>query len=296
MKTVIDIPGTEDKMGDLYNGIMGKIQAKREEKSMANAIEKMEPLRGEVVGVSERIPMTPMDMLNRAVAQGADIDVLEKLMGLQEKWEANQARKAFDAAMANAKARIPVIVKSRKVDFTSGKGRTNYQYEDLASIARVVDPILAEFGLSYRFNTLTEASTVTVTCIVSHRDGHSERNTLSAAHDQSGNKNNIQAVGSTITYLQRYTLKAALGIAAANDDDGRTSEQDDGFILPDQVGALREKIEEVGADLVKFCERWAIEALSELPSKKFNEAIQSLNRYAEMQRQRAEQQGKQANA
>lgn len=286
MSKVIDIPGTEEKLGDLYNGIMGKIQAKREEKSMANAIEKMEPLRGEVVGVSERIPMTPMDMLNRAVAQGADIDVLEKLMGLQERWEDNQARKAFDAAMANAKAKIPVIIKSRKVDFTSQKGRTNYQYEDLGAIAKVVDPILAEFGLSYRFNTQTEATIVTVTCIVSHRDGHSERNTLSAAHDQSGNKNSIQAVGSTITYLQRYTLKAALGIAAANDDDGRSADQENTSISPDQVGALREKIEEVGADLVKFCERWAIEALSELPSKKYNEAVQSLNRFAEMKNKR----------
>lgn len=296
MKTIIDIPGTEDKLGDLYSGIMTKIVAKRQEKTMANAIEKIETMRGDVVGVSERLPMTPMDMLNRAVAQGADIDVLEKLMGLQERWESNQARKAFDAAMAEAKAKIPVIVKSRKVDFTSAKGRTNYQYEDLGAIAKIVDPILAQFGLSYRFNTLTEAGTVTVTCIVSHRDGHAERNTLSAAHDQSGNKNSIQAVGSTITYLQRYTLKAALGIAASNDDDARSAEPENSSITPDQAGSLREKIEEVEADLVKFCERWGIESLSELPSKKFNEALQSLTRFADMKRQRAEEQRKQANA
>ncbi|BCH59244.1 hypothetical protein RvVAR0630_18680 [Agrobacterium vitis] len=32
------------------------------------------------------------------------------------------------------KANLPAIVKTRKVDFTTQKGRTNYRYKDLASI------------------------------------------------------------------------------------------------------------------------------------------------------------------
>jgi hypothetical protein len=64
---------------------------------------------------------------------------------------------------------------------------------------------------------------VTVSCIISHRAGHSEENSLSARHDTSGNKNPIQALGSAVTYLQRYTLKAAVGVAAAADDDGQTA-------------------------------------------------------------------------
>lgn len=65
---------------------------------------------------------------------------------------------------------------------------------------------------------------VTVTCIISHRDGHFEENTLSAGRDESGNKNSIQAVGSTLTYLQRMTLKASLGLAASDDDDGASAD------------------------------------------------------------------------
>ena len=40
--------------------------------------------------------LTPLDMLNQAVERGAGLDVLEKLMTLQERWESNNARKAFE--------------------------------------------------------------------------------------------------------------------------------------------------------------------------------------------------------
>jgi hypothetical protein len=162
---------------------------------------------------------TPMQLLDQAISKGANVETLERLLALQERWEKNQARKAFDAAIASAKADIPVIFKDQEVDFTSTKGRTHYQYEDLPGIARVIDPVLAKHGLNYRFRTTNNASSVTVTCVLSHRDGHSEENSLSAGFDLSGNKNPIQAIGSTVTYLQRYTVKAALGLSASADDD-----------------------------------------------------------------------------
>lgn len=171
--------------------------------------------------------VTPMEMLDRALSSGASPDTLEKLMALQERWEKNNARKAFDAAMAAAKAEIPIIIKNREVDFTTAKGRTNYVYEDLASIAKAVDPILARHGLSYRFRTTQDGGGVTVTCVISHRDGYSEENALSAGRDESGNKNSIQAVGSAVTYLQRYTLKAALGLSATKDDDAAATKEED---------------------------------------------------------------------
>ena len=217
--------------------------------------------------------LTPMDMLNQAVERGANIEVLEKLMGLQERWEKNQARKAFDNAMAEAK--IPVIVKNREVDFTSAKGRTNYRHEDMAGFARVVDPILAQHGLSYRYRTAVDQGTVTVTCIVSHRDGHSEENSLSAARDETGNKNSIQAVGSTITYLQRYTLKAALGLASSDDDDGETAGLSE-KISETQIADLIALADEVGADKVKFCKYLKVRSLADLSATRLPEAIAAL--------------------
>lgn len=223
--------------------------------------------------------LTPMDMIDRAVSTGAGIETLEKLMALQERWEANQARKAFDAAMADAKAEIPTIVKNRVVDFTSPRGRTNYRYEDLGEIAKTVDPILSRHGLYYRFRTTSNLSEpVTVTCIVSHRSGYYEENTLCAGRDDSGNKNSIQGVGSTITSLQRYTLKAALGLAASIDDDGRTAgaAENGDFITEDQLKQLNDLAAEVGADIGRACKYLKISSFSELPAAQFQRALRSL--------------------
>jgi hypothetical protein len=176
--------------------------------------------------VHQSTGITPMSMIDRAITAGASMEVLEKLMDLQERWEAKQARKAFDRAMADAKAEIPTITKNRAVDFTSQKGRTNYRYEDLESVASAVGPVLSKYGLSYRYRATSNVNEpVTVTCIISHRDGHFEELTLAAGRDDSGNKNSIQAISSTMTYLQRISLKAALGLAVSNDDDGQTSEE-----------------------------------------------------------------------
>ena len=126
---------------------------------------------------SPQVPavVTPMGMIQHAIERGATTETLAQMMALQERWEANQARKAFDEAMSAAKAEIPVIFKNKTVDFTSAKGRTNYRHEDLAGIARTVDPILSKHGLSYRFRTSSNPNEpVTVTCVVTHRQGHSE--------------------------------------------------------------------------------------------------------------------------
>lgn len=221
--------------------------------------------------------ITPMDMLDRAVQSGASIETLEKLMGLQERWKAAEAKQQFDEAMAAAKAEIPVIFKNRTVDFTSAKGRTNYKHEDLAGIARQVDPILTKHGLSYRYRTSSVPNEpVTVTCIVSHRSGHSEENSLSAGRDDTGNKNSIQQIGSTITYLQRYTLKAALGLSASTDDDGKAADEVIGPISDDQSAALLKLIEDTGSDIKLFCKHFKVNGVALLPAAQFERAKQML--------------------
>lgn len=202
--------------------------------------------------------VTPMAMIDRALESGAGIETLEKLMALQERYEANNAKREYNAAVADARAEIGPISKNRTVDFTSKNGgsRTNYKFEDLAEIARTVDPVLAKHGLSYRYRTAQNGNTVRVTCVVSHRDGYSEETSLEAPADNSGNKNGIQGIGSTITFLQRYTLKAALGLAVANDDDGqkggapaRAEPPVAQELTGKQCAELRTLIEETGSNL-----------------------------------------------
>ena len=196
---------------------------------------------------------TPMSILAVAVKNGMDPATLRELMGLQERYEANQARKAFNEAMAAAKAEIPVVFKNKEVDFTSQKGRTHYKYEDLAEVARTVDPILAKHGLSYRFRTnAPKDGLIEVTCIIAHRSGHTEENTIPAPRDESGNKNAIQAIGSTLTYLQRMTLKASLGLSASTDDDGRGAVKTQ-KVEPDPEG---QKALEACGSMASLAEAW----------------------------------------
>jgi hypothetical protein len=184
---------------------------------MSNAARELTTtIEGNSVTMQERSnAITPMEMLNTALSRGADIGVLEKLMALQERWEASQARKAFDAAIAKAKGEIGPVLRN-------AKGHNDKRYADFAQIARTVDPVLASHGLTYRFRT-EQTDRIHVTCILSHRDGHSETTTLAGPPDGSGSKNAIQAIGSTLTYLQRYSLIQMLGLASSNDDDGKSA-------------------------------------------------------------------------
>jgi len=230
--------------------------------------------------------LTPMDMIARASESGASVETLEKLMALQERWQAQQAKQAFDEAMAAAKADMPVIFKNRTVDFTSAKGRTNYRHEDMAGIARQVDPILAKHGLSYRYRTSSVPNEpVTVTCIVSHRMGHSEENTLSAGRDDTGNKNSIQQIGSTVTYLQRYTLKAALGLSASMDDDAKASSTTVDLTTitdaqDDEIKALIGARSNPAAALDKFLSIFKIESTADLLAADFDRAKAALQKPA----------------
>lgn len=230
----------------------------------------------DIDAVTAHLPVvTPLTMIERAIEKGATVEMIEKLMELQERNDRNLGRRAFDAAIAAAKAEIPPIHKNRKVDFTSAKGRTNYVHEDLAEVARTVDPILSKYGLSYRFRTSQDQRILTVTCILSHRDGYSEETTLNGAADDSGNKNHIQAIGSAATYLQRYTLKLALGLAASDDDDGRTSEKVE-TISTDQFFAMQGLIEATGTDAAKFAQYLKVDNLETLTLKQFDTAMAAL--------------------
>jgi hypothetical protein len=233
--------------------------------------------RQEVLTQLATAPITPMDMLNRAVESGAGIDVLEKLMSLQERWERNQGRKAFDNAIAEAKAELAgkPILKTKTVSF-GGKG-ASYKHETLDGVLSVVTPILAKHGLSVRFRTSsTPNEPISVTCIISHREGHAEENTLQAGRDDSGAKNAIQGIGSTVSYLQRYTLKAALGLAAADDDDGKASGEDMTPITEEQLRELVALVEKVKADVPRLCKYLKIDSLELMPVSKFEAAKKAL--------------------
>lgn len=178
--------------------------------------------------IAKQEAMNPGQLLALAVDKDLDIDKLRQLMELQKEWQADQARKVFFEAFTNFQSECPDIRKTKGVGFeTKTGGKTDYKYAPLADITRQIGKTLKKFDLSYRWEISDEKEVIKVTCIVSHVSGHSERTTMTASPDTSGSKNSIQARGSAVEYLKRYTLIGALGISTADSDvDGQMPEID----------------------------------------------------------------------
>lgn len=177
--------------------------------------------------VQKTVEATPMQMLQTAVEKGVDTEQLTKLMDLEERWRAGKAREAFVQAMTAFKSEPTRIIKTKEVNIPGG---ARFAHATLAAVVDGVCSNLSKHGLSHRWETSQQEGRISVTCVLTHQGGHSERVTLSAPPDDSGKKNGIQQIASTVTYLERYTLMAATGLAAADmDDDGNgggVSEED----------------------------------------------------------------------
>lgn len=217
-------------------------------------------------------PMSPADLVSYAIQSGQPIDIIREAIALSKELKREQALEAFDAAVADAKAEIGPAVRNRT-------GNNSKRYADFAAYAAVVDPIIGKHGLSYRFRT-TQDERIHVTCVLSHRSGHREETTLSGPSDTTGSKNAIQAIGSTLTYLQRYTLVQALGLAASDDDDGQRSDQtvDDGPISKEQIVTILKLVEETGTAIDRFCAYMKVEAVPDIRQSQFVRAVQMLEK------------------
>ena len=182
-------------------------------------VAKQEP--SNVAPIASQNSNAPMNLIEQAIAKDADVVKLEKLMDLQERWETKESRKSFYFALSNFQSQIPVITKRGQASFAhnNGTGMTEYSYAKLEDITEAIKPFLVKNGLSYRYEQKVDQQAITVICIVTHLDGHEERTEMIAFPDQSGKKNPIQQLASTVSYLRRYTLTGALGITVSDEDN-----------------------------------------------------------------------------
>lgn len=232
--------------------------------------------------------MTPARMIEMAFAHGAGIEQLEKLFDMHERWERNEARKAFIRALSEFKASAPQLIKNKRVRYQNrDKSWTEYDHASLDYITSAINPVLSAFGLAYRWQTeQRDDGLIHVTCVLTHIDGHSERVTLFGYPDESGGKNKIQAVGSTVSYLQRYTLLAVLGMATeGQDNDGRGAPADNAPSGPatlnaDQIQELRDAAADAGVDEAYVCQKANVQRIDQIPAARFGAALNHLQRKA----------------
>ncbi|QIG76663.1 essential recombination ERF family protein [Rhizobium phage RHph_I1_23] len=160
-----------------------------------------------IIQVIERAAMNP----------NVDIDKMERLLEMQERIMARNAKASYAAAFAKMQPDLPEIPEH-------GKGHNNVSYALWEDINDLIKPVISKHGFGISFQTGREGPNITVTAILTHCEGHSEQTTMILPVDTSGNKNAVQAVGSSTSYGKRYTATALLNLTSRHeDDDGKAS-------------------------------------------------------------------------
>jgi hypothetical protein len=216
-------------------------------------------------------------LANAARDPDVDVSKMQALFEMHERVIAREAKQAYTAAMAKFKENPPKIVKDAHVKFQTSKGITEYDHATLAGVVNAIIEGLAKVEISHAWETeQLEGGMIRVTCTLTHSSGHATRTPLEAGRDDSGGKNNIQALGSTVTYLQRYTLLAATGLAAGiADNDGRGGKEEP-LVSEDQVANLLALITEVNADRARFLDFFKAVEVADIPAAKYQQAVQML--------------------
>jgi hypothetical protein len=162
-----------------------------------------------------------MSFIERA-AKDPEFDVAKfgELLRLQRDVGHDQARRAFNEAMASAQAEMPPVVRS-----ASNKHLGN-KYAKLEDVDREMRPIYTAHGFSVRFGSApAPEGYIRITCTVAHSGGYFEENYLDAPTGNAGSQGGrtattpVQGVGSAVTYLRRYLLGMVFNIVLADDDD-----------------------------------------------------------------------------
>lgn len=204
-------------------------------------------------------------LMLRAIQSGAKGDDLKQLMDAIRFADERDAKSEFHQAFTAAQLELKPVFR--------GKQGHNAKYAPLEDVVAEVRRVFSDHGLSFYHVCKETPGGVTVTAVVSHVAGHSIESTMTAPADTSGNKNAIQSIGSTRSYLKRYTLSDVTGIVTTdsldNDGDGVgpviiTEEQ--AISLREMIDSLGEEAAAVEAKMLKWCNA---ESLGEIPLSKY---------------------------
>lgn len=171
----------------------------------------------------------PNALIALAVQKDIDLERMSKLMDLQERWQKNEARKAYVTAMAEFKKDPPKIIRDMHVEFTTSRGKTAYNHASLGNVVGAITEGLSKHGMTANWNIDQNERIIKVTCALTHIAGHTETVSMSGSPDESCGKNSMQQIASTTTYLKRYTLLSITGLDTNEaENDGRTIENGNG--------------------------------------------------------------------
>jgi len=226
-----------------------------------------------------------------ALNPDADVEKLERMMAMYERLKAKEAELAYNAAKGRILKKLASIkiVKNRSVlhEFEQGKPQKGayeaFKYAPLEEIDKHLRPPLAEedMDLSYSDEPREDGGIVIRGRLKHLPGGHYEDSFMPAPLDTTGGKSNVQAVGSTNSYLRRYVACNIFNIVVVGDDDDGTG----GTIDEAQAKTILELIKKakVGPKFLKYMKARSIAeagsleaAVATIAARDYRKAITTL--------------------
>ena len=222
------------------------------------------------------------ELMKAAVDKGLEgVEVLERIVALQERAEARMAARAFHEALRGFQADCPTIKRSKTANIVSKKtgARWSYTYAPLEEIEPTIRPHLAQHGLSYSWDSSVDGEMLSCVCTISHVDGHKETASFSCPVERSDQRSIAQDHAATLSYARRQSLVQALGLTSADEDRDGAAPRDEP-ITPAQLSQLEDWLAESGADREKFLKWAGVESLDQMPASMFGNAVAALKKKA----------------
>lgn len=228
--------------------------------------------------VEQRPAPTFMDVI-AAAARDPQVDMvkMQQLLEMKERIDRQAAETEYNAAMMRAQSEIPAIFRD------SENGHTKTRFATLETINEHIRPIYTKHGFSLSFDAPPSAipGEVTVACTTFHSAGHSKQYSLSGSLDGIGsqgksNKTNIQALGSTVTYLRRYLTCMIFNVVLTNEDRDGNDTRAGAMISQEQADNLDRFITEIGMDpasLSNFLRIMEAKSVREIKADRYRQAM-----------------------
>ena len=206
------------------------------------------------------------DMIRWALENDANVEVMERIVALQERVTDRNARMAFFLALATFQETCPEIRKSKTADIaTKSGGKYGYSYAPLEEITRTIREPLKTVGLSYGWTVEgAVGSVLDVICILRHIEGHEERSSFPVSTATSAAMSEAQKGGAALTYGKRQSLTSVLGLTTAEEDTDAALRTPGQTITEGEAADLDQKIRESEANRARILEFACVERLEEV--------------------------------
>lgn len=229
-------------------------------------------------------PVNLLAAIIRAASNpSVDVDKMERLMTMQERLEVRQAKASYTQAVVAVKPRLPVIERNGKIVIPDKNDKTKIiqstPYALWEDIDEAITPILHDHGLVLTFRTGSTADgKVTVTAVLNHVEGHSEESgPIALPMDTSGSKNNVQGVGSALSYGKRYSAMMVLNIRTKGlDDDGKRA-GDPEPLGDEEIAKIFDLLKRTDSDQEKFCKFMGVSIVADITRKDYPKALEILH-------------------